>query len=86
MEPLRPLGSKMLGFSPSKIILLVVLVIAVLYGKRLIASVGGAAKNISGGGNARPVGEDTQQCPVCGIYVSAASAQACGRSDCPYKS
>ncbi len=76
----------MFGFSPSKIILLVVLVIAVLYGKRLLASVGGAAKSVGGGGNARPVGEDTQQCPVCEIYVSAANLVACGRSDCHYKS
>ena len=75
----------MFGFGPSKIILLVVLVIAVLYGKRLIASVGGAAKNVGSGGKARPVGEDTQQCSVCGIYVSAANPVACGRSDCPYK-
>ncbi len=76
----------MFGFGPSKIILLVVLVIAVLYGKRLISGVGSRTKSVGGGGKARPVGEDTQQCEVCGVYVSTLDPSGCGRSDCPYKS
>jgi hypothetical protein len=76
----------MFGFSIQKLVFTVVLIIVVIYGKRLISGIGGAAKNVGGGANARPVGEDTQQCPVCGVYVSAANPVACGRSDCPHKS
>ncbi len=76
----------MFGFSIQKLVFTVVLIIVVIYGKRLISSVGRQAKSVGGGGGARPVGEDTQQCDVCGVYVSTVKPSACGRSDCPYKS
>ncbi len=76
----------MFGFSISKLILTLLLIVAVIYGKRLIGSVGSRARSVSGGGSARPVGEDTQQCSVCGVYVSTLNPSSCGRSDCPYKS
>jgi len=27
--------------------------------------------------------EDMTRCPVCGVYVPARQARACGRADCP---
>ncbi len=76
----------MFGFSIQKLVFTVVLIIVVIYGKRLISGMGNRTKSVGGGGNAPPVGEDTQQCEVCGVYVSVDSRSSCGRSDCPYKS
>ncbi len=76
----------MFGFSIQKLVFTVVLIIVVIYGKRLISGVGSRTKSVGGGGKARPVGEDTQQCEVCGVYVSTLDPSSCGRSDCPYKS
>ena len=77
----------MFGFSISKLILTLLLIVAVIYCKRLIGGIGNRSKSVrGGGGSARPVGEDTQQCSVCGVYVSALDPSSCGRSDCPYKS
>ena len=76
----------MFGFSIQKLVFTVLLIVIVLYGKRLISRVGSQTKSMGGGGGTRPVGEDTQQCAVCGVYVSALSPASCGRSDCPYKS
>lgn len=75
----------MFGFSIQKLVFTLLLIVVVIYGKRLISRVGSQAKSVGGGG-ARPVGEDTQQCAVCGVYVSALNPSSCGRSDCPYKS
>ena len=77
----------MFGFSIQKLVFTVLLIVVVIYGKRLISRVGSQTKNVGGGGGGgRPVGEDTQQCAVCGVYVSAANPSSCGRTDCPYKS
>ncbi len=77
----------MFGFSIQKLVFTVLLIIIVLYGKRMIGRIGSLSKSVGGGGaNARPVGEDTQQCAACGVYVSAHKPSSCGRSDCPYKS
>ncbi len=76
----------MFGFSIQKLIFTLLLIIVVIYGKRLISRVGSQTKSVGGGGRARPVGEDTQQCEVCGVYVSILNPSSCGRSDCPYKS
>ncbi len=75
----------MFGFSLQKLILLVLLIVAVLYGRRLIGRVGSLTKSVGGEGGAPPVGEDMQKCPVCGVYVAAANPASCGRADCPYK-
>ncbi len=77
----------MFGFSIQKLVFTVLLIIIVLYGKRLIGRIGSQSKSVGDGrAGARPVGEDTQQCAVCGVYVSAHKPSACGRSDCPHKS
>ncbi len=76
----------MFGFSIQKLVFTVLLIVIVLYGKRLIGRIGSQSKSVGGGASARPVGEDTQQCAVCGVYVSAHKPSSCGRSDCPYKS
>lgn len=76
----------MFGFSLQKLILLVVLFVVVIYGKRLISSVGSRTTSVGGGQGAPPVGEDTLQCNICGAYVAASNPSSCGRSDCPYKS
>ena len=75
----------MFGFSIQKLVFTVLLIVVVLYGRRLIGRVGGLSKSVGGSGDAPPVGEDTQKCSICGVYVSAADPEACGRSDCPYK-
>lgn len=36
-----------------------------------------------GSAPAEPV-EDTEKCPVCGVYVSVVASEPCGRADCPY--
>ncbi len=76
----------MFGFSIQKLVFTVLLIIIVLYGKRLIGRIGSQSKSVGGGAGAgaRSVGEDTQQCAVCGVYVSAHKPSSCGRSDCPY--
>ncbi len=76
----------MFGFSIQKLIFTVLLIVVVIYGKRLIGRIGSQTRSVGGGGGARPVGEDTQQCAVCGVYVAAVNPASCGRSDCPYKS
>lgn len=76
----------MFGFSIQKLVFTVLLIIIVLYGKRLIGRIGSQAKSVGGGGGGRPVGEDTQECAVCAVYVSAHKPSSCGRSDCPHKS
>ena len=75
----------MFGFSIQKLVFTVLLIVIVLYGKRLIGRIGSQSKSVGGGAGARPVSEDTQQCAVCGVYVSAHKPSSCGRSDCPYK-
>ncbi|UCH75097.1 MAG: hypothetical protein JSU82_04400 [Rhodospirillales bacterium] len=81
----------MLGFSFSKIAVLIGIVVAIWYGFKLVGRLDQARKQQKRGGNptARASGgapevEDTVQCPVCKAYVVAKSAGPCDRPDCPY--
>ena len=83
--------------SLSKILLLIVVVVAVWFGWRWYQRVGDVGREklrerdaarrpqagrSSGGG---AVGaEDMEKCPECGAYVAPRSAVACGRPGCPY--
>ena len=82
----------MLGFSFSKLAVLIGIVVAVWYGFKLVGRLDKARKQQQGGGNPAQRGgggkapevEDTVQCPVCNAYVVAKSAGPCDRPDCPY--
>ncbi|MCP5366594.1 MAG: hypothetical protein H6906_03665 [Hyphomicrobiales bacterium] len=42
------------------------------------------ARGTSASANDDPDVEDMVACPVCGDFVTARGARACGRGDCPY--
>jgi len=79
----------MFGASFSKLLLLVLVVLAVWYGYKYVMRVGQvrqeAARNRTAGPkpSAALRAEDTQKCPACGAYVTR-GATSCGRADCPY--
>ena len=83
----------MLGFSLSKIVVLLLIVAAVWYGFRMLARssrpiprdrdkgrIGGAADEEEN------TVHDMETCTVCGTFVAADAARACGREACPYPS
>ena len=80
----------MLGFSLSKLAVLIGIVVAIWYGFKLVGRLDKARKQQGGGSPQRREGgkatevEDTVQCPVCKAYVVARSAGPCDRPDCPY--
>ena len=74
----------MFGFSLQKLVFTVVLIVVVIYGSRLIGRVVSQTKSVGGDSGGASEGEDTQKCPVCGVYVPAANPVSCGRADCPY--
>ena len=80
-----------------KLLLLLVIVLAVWYGVRFITRIGQmrdvlrrateqAAMNARGRDPHTPAlgAEDLVKCRVCGSFVPAKSASACGRPNCPY--
>lgn len=79
----------MFGFSLGKLIVLVVVVLAVVYGFRWIGALDRERRRKvrretdrdSGAANAP---EEMVKCPVCSTFVSARAASGCGRNDCPY--
>jgi hypothetical protein len=86
----------MFGFSLSKLVVLVGVVLAVVYGAKLLNRFqelrDGEARRRRGG--ARMAGhaqgapataiEETVKCRICGAYVPARGAAACGQADCPF--
>jgi len=75
----------MFGFSPTKILFTVILIVAVWYGFKIIGRIGagkGAADEKVTKKDASA--QDMKKCPVCDAYVSAAAPANCGRDDCPY--
>ncbi len=81
----------MFGFGFSKLLVLVIIVLAVWYGFKYVGQLDRARKEKQAGNPRRQAGggktpeiEDTEQCPVCGAYVVARSASPCERPDCPY--
>ena len=89
----------MFGFSLTKILFTVAVVIAVWYGFKWVGRVQAqrAAENrrrVRGAGRSAPPSappggseggaEDMVACPACGDYVAPGSAITCGRAECPY--
>ena len=88
----------MFGFSLTKVLFTIAAVLVVWYGFKWVARVQAQrrdqAQNILRSASARtPSGrgktgsraaEDMVRCRVCGDYVAAGAATACGRADCPY--
>lgn len=82
----------MFGISFPKILVLVAVIAAVWFGFRWFQrwEKERAARQAAGNGGAgdRPqpqvTAEDMTACRVCGTYVAARSARACGRAGCPY--
>ncbi|MHA1114340.1 MAG: hypothetical protein ACTSRY_07530 [Alphaproteobacteria bacterium] len=70
----------MFGFSLTKILFLVVVIAAIVYGFRWIERAGKTKRSRGDGAAA----EETTECAVCGAYVTTAGASDCGRDDCPY--
>jgi len=85
----------MFAFSLSKLVVLVGVVLAVIYGAKLLnrfheVREAEAARRMkartSGGGKAGPAVEETVKCKVCGAYVAQRGAADCGQPGCPFAS
>jgi len=81
----------MFGFSIAKLLLIGLVVVVVLFGARILRSLGTARERPpAGGGSASapppPAPEATElaPCRVCGTYLDSAAARDCGRTGCPY--
>jgi hypothetical protein len=81
----------MFGLSLGKLIVLAILIAAVWFAFRWLQRsgqrpVGQGSRQAATkrGGTAKPVAEDTVQCPVCAVFVPALHPRACGRDACPY--
>lgn len=86
----------MFGFSLTKLLVAMAIIVVVWYGFKTIGRLDQARKarlkaqragqrRGTGGANA-PAGqaEEMVKCPACGTYVSAEANRACDRKDCPY--
>lgn len=79
-------------FSLSKILVLLLIVVAVWYGFKIVArrnqNLGDRKPRKSIGSGQREATDenvqDMETCAVCGTFVPNASARACGREGCPY--
>jgi uncharacterized protein HemY len=78
-------------FSLTKLLTLAILVLAVWFAFKWVARVNQigrerAQENRRAAGEKRRAlqAEDMVRCAACGVYVSPASATACGRPGCPY--
>jgi len=69
----------MFGFSLTKILVLVAIIAAIVYGFRWLER-NGKSKMARRGAAA----EDMAECPVCGAYIAVAGTADCGRDGCPY--
>ena len=82
----------MLGFSLSKLVVLLLIIAVVWYGFRFLSrrgqSVGRQQDRDRIGRKAadedRTTVHDMETCSVCGTFVPATAARACGRDGCPY--
>ncbi len=89
----------MFGFSLGKLLLLALVFLVAWYGWKYTKRVDqirralreemerqrNAAQGGGGGAKRNLPAEDLVKCKVCGAYVPAQSASACGRADCPWK-
>jgi hypothetical protein len=82
----------MLGFSLSKLLLLLLVIAAVWFGFRYMGRVDAVrralreelARRQQPQKAPRVEAEDLVSCSACGAYVSARGASRCGRADCPW--
>ncbi len=88
----------MFGFSLTKILFTIAAVLVVWYGFKWVSRIqaqrqaqanevlrDAGRKSPSGRREAgAPTAEDMVRCRVCGDYVAAGAATACGQADCPY--
>lgn len=87
----------MFGFSFSKVVLTILVIVAVWYGYKLLRRMQvrreAVAEHVrvrrheaTRPRNPEPPSqtEETVECRICGAFVAARSAVACGRSDCPF--
>ena len=87
----------MFGFSLTKLVFTVLVVMAVWYGFKWVSRLqqvreAQARESLRRGGPSAPRhanppagdAEDMVKCKVCDSYVTANGAVSCGRSDCPY--
>jgi hypothetical protein len=85
----------MLGFGFSKLVVLVILILAVWYGFKYVGRVeevrqtlkrarDAAQRGSRSGGAAKIEAEDMIKCRACDAYVAARGAAKCGRGDCPW--
>ncbi len=91
----RSLDGAMFAFSLSKLVVLVGIVVAVVYGSKLLARFQEMreaearrrqkdARMAGGGGAALGDVEETVRCRVCNAYVPQQGATSCGQPGCPY--
>lgn len=82
----------MMGISLSKLIVLVLIIAAVWYGFKYVTRRNQMLDEEKNRGNLRDNGNDASRntvhdmetCTVCGTFVPAGAAKACGRAGCPY--
>ena len=74
----------MFGFSFTKIVVLLVAIVVVWQAFKYFGQ-GGQANRVKGKKEAPadPARIDTEECAVCGVYVSGAAGGS-GKKDCPY--
>ena len=83
-----------MGFSPGKLLVFVLFVTVLWVGFRFANRVDMIRRNVREEVKRRQQqtqrppslkAEDLVKCAACGTYVSASSAVACGRADCPWR-
>jgi uncharacterized protein len=82
----------MFGFSLTKLVFTVAVILAVWYGFKFVGRLADARKTrakLDAASKGRGMGAPTataelERCAACGAYVAGESAVACGRDDCPY--
>ena len=81
----------MLGFSPGKLLVFILLIAVVWFGFRFVNRVEQIRRGVREELKRRQQpprrlqAEDLVKCAVCGVYVSAHGAVACDRADCPWQ-
>jgi hypothetical protein len=75
----------MLGFSLSKLLVLILIIAAVWYGFKWVGKLDKARKErMRGSGSGEGDNRDLVECPACATYVTARLEQCPeGRGDCP---
>jgi ribosomal protein L32 len=83
-----------MGFSPGKLLVFALFVAVIWIGFRFANRVDTIRRSVREEVKRRQQqtqrpprlkAEDLVKCAVCGTYISASSAVACGRADCPWR-